>query len=111
MQSLLTTALLAAQNGQDGAAGFTFFIPMILILVLFFWMSHRSQKKKEQERQEMIDSIQAKDDVITIGGIHGRVMEVGKDTFDLRIDTDKNIRITINKSAVARKAGEVEEGA
>lgn len=118
MEFLQTITLFAAQNGgggngggQDGggAASFGLFIPMILILILFFWMTNRSQKKKQQEREEMVDSIRARDDVVTIGGIHGRVVDVDAETFTLRIDPKNDIRITINKSAVARKAGEEEE--
>lgn len=117
MELVQTITVFAAQNGGEGgeggqgAAGFSFFIPMILILVVFFWLTNRSQKKKKQEREELIESIQAKDDVITIGGIHGRVMSVGEDTVELRVDRQNDIRITMNKSAIAGRAGEEDEEA
>jgi preprotein translocase subunit YajC len=96
-------------GGQNAAPGFSFFIPMVVILIVFFWFTHRSQKKKEQDREDMIDSIQPKDDVVTIGGIHGRVISVNEETFTLRIDKSKDVQITINKSAVGRKVGDEPE--
>lgn len=114
---LLNTIMILAQEGGSGqgdggggaGAGLSLFIPMIIILVIFFWMTQRSQKKKRQEREDLIDNIQEKDDVITIGGWHGRVMNVGEDTFELRVDDKNDIRMTINKSAVSGFVGEEEE--
>ena len=114
LNTATVTVLFAAAEGGGGgqqgppAGGFGLLVPMILILVVFFWFTHRSQKKKDQERQEMLDSIKMKDDVVTIGGIHGRVVSVDDETFDLRVNDYKDSRITINKSAVAHKAGEGE---
>lgn len=103
----LTLALAAGPAGGAGgglAAFLTQFGPIILIVVVFFWLMHRSQKKKDQERHKMLDSIEPKDRVVTIGGIHGRVVEVREDVFVLRVD--ENVKIAVSKSAVSRKASE-----
>lgn len=91
-------------------AGIWGLAPFILILIAFFWFTSRSQKKREQRRQGMLESIKVKDDVMTIGGIQGRVVQVKDDAFVLRIDPEKDIKITIAKSGVSRKLGEEEEG-
>jgi preprotein translocase subunit YajC len=80
-------------------------LPIILIVVVFFWMMNRSQRKRDRERQAMLDSIQAKDDVITIGGIEGRVVRVDGDKVVLRIDPDKDVKITVARSGISRKVG------
>jgi len=85
--------------------------PFIAIIVVFFWMMNRSQKKRQRARQEMLDGIRAKDDVVTIGGIHGRVVQVRDDTVVLRIDSEKDVKITIARTGVSRKADEPEEPA
>jgi len=82
------------------------FAPMILILIVFMWMTHRSQKKKEMEREQMLASIKPRDKVVTIGGIHGRVVNVKEDVFVLRVDEDKDVRITVSRSGVSRKVAE-----
>ena len=53
-------------------------LPIILIVVAFFWLMNRSQRKRDRERQDMLGSIQPRDDVVTIGGIEGRVVRVDR---------------------------------
>lgn len=80
-------------------------LPIILIVVVFFWMMNRSQRKRDKERQAMLDSIQPKDDVVTIGGIEGRVVRVDGDKVVLRIDPDKDVKVTVVRSGISRKVG------
>jgi len=104
------SAVVLAQNAGPPApqggieALLVQFGPIILIIIVFFWLMHRSQKKKDRARQQMLDSIQPKDKVVTIGGIHGRVLEVKEDVFVLRVDDD--VKITVSKGAVSRKAAD-----
>ncbi len=97
------TQMLVAGNtgGPEGAGGgMSFLIPMIAILALFFWLTHRSQKKKDLERREMLDSIKVGNDILTIGGIHGRVTAVSKDSFEVRVNEEKDVKIRFSKGAV-----------
>jgi len=103
-------AVVLAQNStgappqQGMEALLVQFGPIILIVVAFFYLMHRSQKKKDQARHQMLDSIQPKDRVVTIGGIHGRVLEAKEDVFVLRIDDD--VKLTVSKGAVSRRAAD-----
>ena len=81
-------------------------LPIILIMVAFFWFTARSQKKRDRQRQQMLDSIKAKDDVVTVGGIRGRVVQVKDDEVVLRVDPDKDVKITFAKSGIHRKLGD-----
>ena len=112
------TVLAAEVSGPPAAAGATAkptgpgmlfqFAPLILLMVVFFWFMSRSQKKRERQRQEMLEGIRPKDDVMTVGGIHGRVLQVKDDEIVLRVDPDKDVRITIAKTGISRKLGEEE---
>ncbi len=97
---------------ESAAGGFNLLVPMIAILVLFFWMTHRSQKKKERQREEMLDSIKVGEDVVSIGGIHGRVTRVNDDSFEVRVNSEKDVKIKFSKAAVStvRREGEDKEG-
>lgn len=75
------------------------FIPIIFILLFFYLIIIRPQQKKQQEHQKMIESIGKNDQIITIGGIHGTVVNVKEKTFIIRVD--ENSRLEIDKSAVA----------
>ena len=79
------------------------FAPFIVILVAFFWLMSRSQKKKDQKREEMLSSIKPKDRVLTIGGICGQVVSVKGDTFVLRIDNEKDVRVTVSRGSISRR--------
>ena len=85
------------------------FAPIILIIVVFFWLMSRSQKKKDQKRQDMLSSIKVKDRIMTIGGIHGQVVNVKDDGFVVRIDDQKDVKVTISRSGISRKVNGQEE--
>ncbi|MHC4788492.1 MAG: preprotein translocase subunit YajC [Planctomycetota bacterium] len=121
MTSLLQrTFALAAEAGgaaggaADGAdpqsplAGILSMAPIFLIIIAFFWFTSRSRKKREQKRSEMLDNLRPKEDVLTIGGLHGRIVRIQDDEVVLRIDPEKDIKITIAKSGISRRLGEEE---
>ena len=100
-----------APPGPGQAAGQSIWFLVLVggVLVLFIWFSHRSQKKRQQKREDMLENLRPKDDVVTIGGIHGRIVRIEEDTVVLRVDPEKDIKITMTKSRIGRKAGEEEE--
>ncbi len=99
------TLYLTATAGEVevGADWMRIFVPMIAIMLLFFWMTHRSQKKKDQERKEMLDGIKVGDDIVSIGGIHGRVTKVNEEDLEVRINAEKDVKIKFNKAAVSKR--------
>jgi len=103
----MKVVLAQAGGGAPGQASFMdalwSFAPIILIIVVFFWLMSRSQKKKDQKRQDMLSSIKVKDRIMTIGGLHGQVVNVKDDSFVVRIDDQKDVKVTISKSGISRK--------
>ena len=89
--------LLQAQGGDGG-------FPMQLILligigVVFYFFMIRPQQKRQKEQRKFIEGIKKGDDVVTIGGIHGKVYSVEGET--VVIDVDKGTKLTMNKSALS----------
>ncbi|MBN1871895.1 MAG: preprotein translocase subunit YajC [Candidatus Omnitrophica bacterium] len=74
-------------------------MPIILIFVIFYFLIIKPQKQKQSEHQKMVESLKKNDDVITIGGLHGTVVNVKDSTIILRIAD--NVKIELQKSAVA----------
>ncbi|MHC4591777.1 MAG: preprotein translocase subunit YajC [Planctomycetota bacterium] len=93
---------------QTPFAGLWGLLPFVIILIGFFWFTSRGQKKRERQRQEMLDNIGPKDDVMTIGGLYGRVVRIKDDEVVLRIDPEKDIKVTLAKSGISRKVTEEE---
>lgn len=65
------------------------FILPVGILVVFYFFIIRPQKKKEQEVKNMRDSLRVGDDIITIGGIYGKVLKVKDDMVTIEVGSSK----------------------
>lgn len=92
---------------NTGAAAFDFmqFLPMIVIFILFWFLLVRPQQKKMKEHQKMLSEVVKGDEVITQGGILGRVTKAGEQYLTLEIAN--GVEINIQRGAVAAK---VEKG-
>jgi len=75
------------------------FFPLVLIFIIFYFLLIRPQKQKEKEHQKMLASVEKNDEVVTLSGIHGTVVNVKEKTLILRID--ENVKIEIEKSSIA----------
>ena len=72
---------------------------LVTIFVIFYFFMVRPQNKKRKELQNMRDTLKKGDSVVTIGGIHGKVLEVKDSTIVLSVDS--NVKIKVDKSAVS----------
>lgn len=94
MQLILAEAGDAATGG-----GLLGFLPLLLIGAFVYFAMIRPQRKRQQAVQEMQKDLSAGDDVITIGGLHGRVDAIGETTVDLEVTDDVVLRF--KRSAIA----------
>ena len=75
-------------------SGFAQFIPLILIFVIFYFFLIRPQQKKIKEHKLMVTSLKRGDEVITSGGIVGRVERIlGDDKIDLSISDNVTVQV------------------
>ncbi len=74
------------------------FLPLIVIFVLFFFMIIRPQMKQAKEQRNMIAALQKGDEVVTSGGIVGKVTKVTESFVTLEIAA--NTEITVQKQAI-----------
>lgn len=80
---------------ENTAAMIQTFIPMVLILVVFYFFLIRPQKKREKETQEMRNSLEVGDEIVTVGGIIGTVVSMREDHLVIETGSDRSkIRIT-----------------
>lgn len=79
---------------------------MIVLFALMYFMMIRPQKKKDKEIKSMRDNLSVGDDVITIGGIHGKVVKVNDEIIVLEMPHAKQ-RIEFSKWAVGSVAKKV----
>ena len=85
-------------------SGFAQFIPLILIFVIFYFFLIRPQQKKIKEHKAMVASLKRGDDVITSGGVVGKVKKVyDDDKIDVAIS--ENVTVKVIKSTIQSLVG------
>ena len=75
------------------------FIPLILIFLIFYFLLIRPQQKKQKEHKVLLDSIQRGDEILSSGGIIGKVIKVDNDK--LTVEISKGVNVNIIRSTVA----------
>src|SRR5688572_8439763 len=99
MNSLIPDAMAQAAGGAPGGAGGAMpLIMMAVFVVIFYFLLIRPQQKKQKEHQAMLGKLAAGDEVVTAGGILGRIVEIG-DQF-LTIEIAENVRIKVQRFQV-----------
>ncbi|MFN3876142.1 MAG: preprotein translocase subunit YajC, partial [Flavobacteriales bacterium] len=83
----------------DGQNPASFWLMMGLLLVVFYFFMIRPQQKKAKEAKKFRESLQKGARIVTIGGIHGRVVEVADTTVLVEVDT--NVKLRFEKTAIA----------
>ena len=101
--SLIPNAFASGTGAAASTGGFDFmsFLPMIVIFVLFWFLLIRPQQKKAKLHNVMVAELQKGDEVITNGGIAGKIHKVS-DSFIL-LEVADNVIITVQKSTVGAK--------
>lgn len=104
---LLTILLQATGNAGGGSPKSSWMnIIFILLLVVLFWLFFiRPQTKRAKEQAKFRNELKKGDKVLTIGGFHGRIVEVKEATVMLSIAPD--IIVEIEKNAIAQSPSQV----
>lgn len=94
-------AMAGGQGSGDGGNAFLSFLPLILIIVIMYLLILRPQAKKQKERQKMLDAVKKGDEVVTVGGIHGKVVGIKNDDKVLVVKVDDSVKLDIDRSAIS----------
>ncbi|MGI6485825.1 MAG: preprotein translocase subunit YajC [Tepidanaerobacteraceae bacterium] len=70
------------------------FGPLIVIFAIFYFMAIRPQQKREKDRKIMLSNLKEGDDIITIGGIYGRILNIKEDVVTLELGDKLKIKVT-----------------
>lgn len=77
----------------------TTFLPLLALLAIMYFLMIRPQNKKEKQAQEMRNSIEVGDSIVTIGGLVGRVASIKEDTFVLETGSER-VKIRFKRWAI-----------
>ena len=87
-----------AGAGQGAGGGIGAFVPLILMFVIFYFLLIRPQQKRAKEHRKMVEAIGKGDEVVTNGGILGKVIDV-TDQY-MTVEIADNVQVRIQRSAV-----------
>jgi len=114
---LISTAHAQAAAGGGGDSFLVSLLPLLLIFVIFWFFLIRPQQRKAKEHREMVQAVKRGDQVLTAGGIIGRVTKV-LDEGTIQVEIADNVRVRVaretisqvmSKSAQAKPAKPAEE--
>jgi preprotein translocase subunit YajC len=90
----------AYAQGMGGADGLGPLIPLILIFVVFWFLLIRPQQKKAKEHREMLGQLRRGDQIVTSGGLIGKVTKVVSDT-ELQVEIAEEVRVRVMRGMVS----------
>jgi len=96
-------------NGQQGSGGSTLrstlmgLLPMIAIFLILYLLILRPQTKRQRQHQQMMDSIEKGDKIVTSGGIHGVVLRVNKEEGTIQVKIADDVKVELDRNAISRK--------
>jgi preprotein translocase subunit YajC len=96
----LNNILLMAQPQGGEQSPYSGLIMMVLIIAVFYFFFIRPQQKKNKEIQNFRKSLSRGDKIVTIGGIHGKILEVHDTTVIIEVEGQN--RLKVNKDAITK---------
>jgi preprotein translocase subunit YajC len=97
MSFFISDAMAQADGAPAGDPLLGLLFPIGLIVILYFLMI-RPQIKRQKEHKKLIEGLSKGDEVITMGGVAGRIVELGENFAQLEVAD--NVRIKVRRSAV-----------
>ena len=105
---LITPAYAQAAGAGDATGFITSLVPLILIFVIFYFLLIRPQQKRAREHKAMVENLKRGDQVVTGGGIVGKVTRVPKvkegektaDSEEIEVEIAENTRVRIYRSTI-----------
>lgn len=95
---LISPAYAQAAGGAGG--GIEAFLPLILIFVVFYFLMIRPQQKRAKEHKKMLEALRRGDNVLTSGGILGKVTKVDSDT-EVSVEVAKDVVVKVRREMIA----------
>jgi preprotein translocase subunit YajC len=118
--SLLSVACIMPAEGEGttaetgeatttaaGSQSWMIWIWLAVIVVAFYFLLIWPQRKKNKESQQLLSGLQRGEEIVTIGGFHGRIKDVRDDVVIITIASGVDVKIS--KSAIARKITQQQE--
>ena len=78
------------------------FFPLVLGLLVLYFIVFRQKRRQDREKQQMLDSVKKGDQIETIGGLFGTVLNVDDSTVVVKVDESANVKLKFSRRAIHR---------
>ncbi len=99
-----------AQDAVGAGSAIASFVPLILIFLIMYFLLIRPQQKKMKEHKAMIDALRRGDQVVTQGGIVGKVTKVQEDGM-VEVEIAENVKVKVIRHTIANVLNKTEAAA
>lgn len=98
----LIPMLAMGSPGQGGGTGgmIASILPIAAMIAILWFLLIRPQKKEQQRHLEMVKNLKKGDEVVTVGGIYGRIMSLDAERISLKVSD--NVKIDVERSKIVR---------
>ena len=107
MSFFISDAMAAAPQAQGDPL--MSFLPLIVIFVIFYFLLIRPQSKKAKEQKLMIEALAKGDEVVTNGGVLGKIAKVGDNFIELEVANGMNIKVQRHAVSMLMPKGTIKE--
>jgi preprotein translocase subunit YajC len=107
MSFIISDAMAAAPEGQPDPL--MSFLPLILIFVVFYFLLIRPQTKRAKEHKKMVEGLAKGDEVVTSGGLLGRITQVGENFVQVKVAEGVEVKIQRQSVATLMPKGTIKE--
>ena len=108
MQAITLMQGTTQAAGQTKAGSTSYIVLMVVLVAVMYFMMIRPQKKRQKEEQEMRASLEIGDEIITIGGIVGKVVTIREEDLIIETGADRN-KMKIQRWAVNTNVTKTEQ--
>jgi preprotein translocase subunit YajC len=105
MSFFISDAMAAAPQGQGDAL--TSLLPLVFIFIVFYFLLIRPQSKKAKEHKQMVEALAKGDEIVTNGGLLGRITKVGDNFVELEVADGVTVKVQRQAAASLMPKGTI----
>ena len=103
-----TPAFAQAAGGTGAAGGLVGIVPFVLIFAIMYFLMIRPQQKKAKEHRAMVEAVRRGDQVVTSGGLIGKVVKVDETRNEIEVELAPNVKVRVVKSTLSQVVSKTE---
>jgi len=104
-----TLFLLAQDSSSQSGSQLTLLLPLVLMGGVFYFFLIRPQRAQRQRQQELLGALEIGDEVLTIGGMYGTIVDIDEDEDTVSVEVAPGTRIRMLRRAISQRLTESDE--